>query len=150
MTTVAETPRASTPWRYWVVSAVAVLWNGYGGYDYYMSKTAGDAYYRQMGMDDAQVAYMNTAPDWVTAVWALGVWGAVLGTILLIVRSRFAVHAFVASLVGLLGSLAYGYLLSDGAELMGQQGLIMNLVILAGCLFFIGYSWLMAKRGVVR
>jgi hypothetical protein len=50
----------------------------------------------------------------------------------------------------LVGSLVHTHLLSNGREIMGQQVLILNGVILAGCLFFIWYSARMAKAGVLR
>lgn len=150
MTATQDAPLARTPWHFWVVSVVAVLWNSFGGYDYAMSQFQGDAYYHQMHMTEAQIAYMHTFPVWMIAVWATGVWGAVLGSVLLIARSKFAVPVFVVSLAGFLISLIYAYLLSDGAMVMGQSGKIMNLVILAGCLFFVWYARLMAKRGVLR
>jgi ribose/xylose/arabinose/galactoside ABC-type transport system permease subunit len=150
MTTATDTPRTGAPWHFWLVAVISVLWNSYGGYDYAMSQLKGDAYYQQMHMTEAQIAYMHAYPVWMVAVWAIGVWGAVLGSLLLLLRSRYAVPAFVASLAGFLVSLVYTYLLSDGSKVMGQSGMIMQLVILAGCLFFLWYAQLMAKRGVLR
>ena len=138
------------PWSFWLVAIIAVLWNGFGGYDYYMSHTAGDAYFQGMGMTEAQIAYMHAFPAWMTAVWAIGVWGAVLGSILLLLRRRWAFHAFAISLAAIVVSLIYTYLLSNGGEVMGQNGLIMQLVVLAGGAFFAWYSRRMAARGLLR
>ena len=33
----------STPSRLWAVGVVALLWNGYGGYDYVMTQTRNEA-----------------------------------------------------------------------------------------------------------
>ena len=150
MSTTTDTPRAGAPWHFWLIAVIAVLWNGYGAYDYTMSQLHGDAYYHQMHMTEAQIAYMHAYPAWMVAVWAIGVWGAVLGSVLLLLRSRYAVWAFWASLAGFLTSLVYTYALSDGGKTMGQSGTIMQLVVLAGCLFFLRYAGLMAKRGVLR
>jgi hypothetical protein len=65
-------------------------------------------------------------------------------------RSRWAFHVFVASLAAFLLSLVYSFGLSDQAKVMGQQMVIVDAVILAGCVFFVWYSRLMAKRGVLR
>jgi Zn-dependent protease with chaperone function len=81
------------------------------------------------------------------AVWAIGVWGSVAGSILLLLRMRWAFHAFVLSLLGAVGSVLYTAL-SPGAS--GATGLVMPLVIVAACLFFIWYASLMTKRGVLR
>ena len=150
MTATADAPRTSAPWHYWVVTALAILWNAFGAYDYYMSKTGGDAYLRKMGETDAQIAHMDAYPVWMTADWAIGVWGGLLGALLLVARTRYAFHVFVASLAALLVMLVYTYLLSDGGKVMGQQGMIFNLVILAFCVFFVWYSRAMTKRGVLR
>ncbi|HEV2533413.1 hypothetical protein [Phenylobacterium sp.] len=150
MTATAEAPRASAPWHYWVVTVVALVWNAFGAYDYFMTKTQGDAYLRKAAMTDAQIAHVHAYPVWMTADWAIGVWGALLGALLLVARTRYAVHVFVVSLAAFVVMLVYTYLLSDGAKAMGQQGMIVNLAILAGCIFFAWYSWTMAKRGVLK
>ena len=151
MTTATnETAGPARPWNLWVVGIVGLLWNGFAGYDYVMTNTQGDAYMRSMGMTEAQIAFMGQYPTWMTAVWAIGVWGAVLGAVLLLLRSRWAFHAFAASLIAFVISLVYAYGIANGAEVMGQQMMIMNVVILAGCLFFVWYSRLMTKRGVLR
>jgi hypothetical protein len=146
MATTTETPR--TPIHLWIVGALGLLWNGFGAFDYLMSKLQGEPYYRQMGLTDAQIAYMNAYPLWMTIVWAIGVWGAVLGTILLLRRSRTAAPVFLASLAAFLLSLVYTYTLSNGAQIMGETG-YMQLVVLAGCLFFAWYSRTMARKGVL-
>jgi hypothetical protein len=150
MTATVDTPRAAAPWHLWVVGIVSLLWNGYGAYDYLMSKTQGEAYYRQLGATDAQIAFMNGYPMWMQVVWAIGIWGGVLGAVLLLLRTRYALHAFVASLAAFVVSLVYTYALSDGGQIQGQTGMIMSGLILISCLAFAWYAWTMTKRGVLR
>jgi hypothetical protein len=147
MTEAIDTGHRATPWHFWVVAIIAVLWNGFGGYDYTMSHLQGETYYRQMGMSEAVIAFMDTYPSWMHAVWAIGVWGSVLGSILLVLRMRWAFHAFVVSLLGAIGNVLYTATTPGASEAMG---LAMPLVIVAACLFFIWYSWTMTKRGVLR
>lgn len=143
-TDISETGR-TTSWLFWVVVVVAILWNGFGGYDYTMSHLQGETYYRQSGMTEAQIAHMATYPSWMHAVWATGVWGSVAGSILLLLRMRWAFHAFAISFLGALGNLAYAAM--DGAK---GADLILPCVIAAACLFFVWYAWTMTKRGVLR
>ncbi len=147
MTVQSENPR--TPWHLWVVGLVGVPWNGYGAYDYVMTQMGGEEFLRSYGMNDAQIAYFNAIPAWMTAVWAIGVWGGVLGTALLLLRRKWALHVFVGSFIAFLLSLVYTYLLSNGGEVMAD-GKILSAVITAGCIFFIGYAYAMAQRGVLR
>jgi len=141
---------ARAPWHLWLVGGLGLLWNGYGAYDYLMTNLRGEPYLRSMGFTGAQLAYFGAMPGWMTAVWATGVWGAFLGTLLLLLRRKWAFPAFALSFLAVLISLAYGYLLSNGAEVMGPTYTVMNLVIVAGAAFFVWYSRRMANRGVLR
>jgi hypothetical protein len=141
--------RNPTPLHLWLVAGLGLIWNGFGAWDYLMSKLHGETYYHQMGMTDSQIAYMNAYPLWMLIVWPIGVWGAVLGTILLLLRKRAAAPVFLVSLVAFLISLVYSYLLSDGASVAGNTGYV-QILVLVGCLFFAGYSRAMARRGVLR
>jgi hypothetical protein len=147
MYVAGATPR--TPWHLWGVGVLGLLWNAYGGFDYFMSKTRGDAYLQSVGMTPEQIVHFNAMPAWMTVVWAVGVWGALLGAVLLLIRSRYAVPVFVASLVAYVLSLVYAYLISPMPG-SGPAIVILQFVILAGCLFFVWYAMLARRRGWLR
>lgn len=147
---MSDTRSGRTPWHFWVVGVIGLLWNSYGPFDYLMTQTGGEGYLRSVGMTDPQIAYLNAMPAWMSGVWAIGVWGGLLGAILLLARRRLAFPVFVVSLAAFLVSLVYSYGLSNGAAVMGDTALIMNVVILAGCLFLVWYSRMMAARGFLR
>ena len=148
MTTIDSGRR--TPWHLWAVGVLALLWNGYGAYDYVMTNTKGEGYLRGMGFTDAQIAYFDAMPAWMTAVWAIGVWGGLLGAILLLVRRKLAYPVFAVSFVTILISMVYSYALSDGAEVMGTSYSIMSAVVALIGLGELLYARAMAKRGVLR
>lgn len=145
--TTEPAPRAAAPWHFWVIAVLSLLWNGFGGYDYTMSHVQGEPYYRQMGMTDAQIAMMNAYPSWMHAVWAIGVWGSVVGSVLLLLRSKFAFHAFGLSAVAAIGALAYDLVTPQAKAAMSP---VMPVVIVVVCLFFVWYASTMTKRGVLR
>jgi hypothetical protein len=151
MTTLDEAPRAAAPWHLWAVAAVSLLWNAYGGYDYVMSEAVGDAYFKSQGMNPEQIAFIHAYPTWMVADWAIGVWSSVVGSLLLFARSRFALPAFVLSILGILLSLVYAYVLrvtpNDGVNALT---LTMQGAITVVCLLLIWYSQAMTKRGVLR
>jgi hypothetical protein len=151
LATEKNTERA-TPWHLWAAGLTGIPWNGFGAYDYTMTQIGGEQYLRAFGMNNAQIAYFLAMPFWVTAIWAIGVWGGFLGTLLLLLRHKWALPVFIASFAAFLLSLVYSYVLTNGAEVMDESinMLLMNLVIAAGCVFFIWYSWEMTKRGVLR
>lgn len=145
----AAAPAAKVPWWFWLVCVLALLWNGFGAYDFVMSIIQGDAYYRAMKMTDAQIAMMHAYPAWMYAVWFAGTWGAFIGAALLVLRSRWAFHAFVISLLGFLMSLVYAYHLSGMPETAeGMEA--MHAAIFVGCVFFIWFSWFATRKGFLR
>ena len=140
----------SAPWHLWLVGVIAVLFNAIGVFDYVMSMAQGASYLASAGMTPAQIAHFLEMPVWMKAVWTIGVWGALLGSVLILLRNKLAFPVFAVSLAAFLVSLIYHYVLTDGGEILGGQMTIANVVITALLLFFIWYSWAMAKRGVLR
>ena len=137
----------ATPWHLWAVGMLALLWNGFGGYDYVMTQTNNAAYLAQFTPE--QRAYFDSFPMWMEAIWAIGVWGGVLGSVLLLLRSKWAFHAFLASLVAFAVSVVYGQT-SGGAAVMGTTGVVFSAVIFLLGLGFVMYSRMMTRKGVLR
>ena len=140
-----------TPWHLWVVGVVSLLWNAFGAFDFVSTTTRGAAYMREMGFDQAMIDYFIAMPAWMYGPWTLGVWGAVIGSVLLLLRNRFAVLAFALSLVGALVSLIYGQVIDPPPltpDMAMMQWMPFVIVLIAALLF--GYAWFMRKRGVLR
>ena len=123
------------------------MWNGFGAYDYAMSKLKGDAYLTSSGMTAEQISYFHTMPSWMTAVWAIGVWGAVLGSVLLLLRNKLAVPVFLASLIAFVLSLIYAYGVAPMPGGAATGLFVMQALILAGCVFFVWYASFGVRSG---
>lgn len=137
------------PMHLWVVGIVSLLWNSFGAFDYTMTQTRNQAYLAQF--TDAQRAYFESFPVWMEAAWAFGVWGALAGSILLLLRSRHAVTAFAVSLAGLALSSLWQFVLSPTPmPEMPPAAEIMNLVIWAVAIGLLYYAWRQKGAGVLR
>jgi CHASE2 domain-containing sensor protein len=125
------------------------LWNSFGCFDYYMTQTRNAEYLAQFTPE--QRAYFDNFPMLAEVTWALGVWGALAGSILLLMRSRHAVTAFAISLAGLAGSSIWQFLLAD-APMPGMSNAMyaVNAVIWLGCILFLYYAMRQKKAGVLR
>lgn len=139
-----------TPWHLWLVGVVGLLWNGFGGYDFIMSTTQGETYWRASGMTQPMIDYYNAMPTWMYGPWIIGVWGAVIGSILLLLRNKLAVPAFALSLLGAAGSLVYG-LMNPMPGLPPAMAMMayMPWVILVIAALLLWYAWAMRKKGVL-
>lgn len=137
-----------TPWHLWVVGVLSLLWNAGGAYDYIMTNIRDPAYLANYPAEAIQM--IDEFPFCVMAAWAIGVWGAIAGSLLLLLRSRFAVHAFALSLAGLAASSAYQATLDFPEEMNGLGMTVMMLAIWAGAILFLVYAVRMRKNAVLR
>ncbi len=89
---------------------------------------------------------MAALPAWLIAFWALGVWGSLVGSLLLLARSRHAVTAFALSLLGLaVSQLTQAFVLHPPQP--APVGL--TLVIWSALVFLLIYARSMAAKRVL-
>ena len=131
---------AGTPWHFWAVGAVGLLWNSFGAIDYTMTQLRNPGWIGQI--DPETLAKIDAAPVWATSCWALGVWGSFVGAVLLLIRSGRAASAFAVSFVAAVISFSWQY----SAGLVATP--ILPLVILAAVAFFWWYATKMREAGV--
>jgi hypothetical protein len=150
----AMATQARTPVHLWIVGVLALLWNGIGVYDYLMTRMRNTDYLASMmpTVDpNAMLAWIDAFPIWAQAGWALGVWGGLLGAILLLMRNRWAVPVFAVSLVGAL--LGLGYQILAAPPLAGAEGAmndIMPFVIILIALALFLYARATRAKDVLR
>ena len=98
------------PVHLWIVGLAALLWSAFGCYDYVMTRMR-DANYLKSMMPDvdpgAFLSYVDSLPIWAAAGWGLGVWMGLIGSILLLMRNRWAIPAYALSLLGAVVGLGY-------------------------------------------
>jgi hypothetical protein len=139
-----------TPWHIWLVGLIAVLFNFIGVFDFVMSMAQGAKYQASAGMTPDQIAHYQQLPTWMTVVWAVGVFGAFLASILLLLRRQQAWPVFILSLAAFVVSLLHTYVLTNGGAVMGTQMAITSAVIASLLVFFGWYSRYMTLQGVLR
>jgi len=145
---------ARTPAHLWIVGVLAVVWNAFGCVDYFMTRTRGAAWINQMmhtNDGDAMMAYINAFPIWVSIGWGLGVWGGLVGSILLLLRNRHAVTVLALSAAGAVVGIGYQLLNPSGiAEMNEGINRTMPYIIIAIALALALYAWGQEKKGVLR
>ena len=143
-----DAARAGTPTHLWIVGILGTLWNCFGVYDFVMTETANQAYLANYGPE--ATTYFMSVPAWFVAFWALGVWGGLAGSLLLLVRSKHAVTMFALSLVGLFVTTVDQLVLSPPpAELATTGMMLMMLLIWIVAIALFVYARDMQKRGVL-
>ena len=85
-------------WSFWVIGAVALIWNVMGVINLFMQMNAGAL----AAMPEAQRAIIEGRPAWATGAFAIAVFGGALGCLLLLLRKSAAYYFFIASLLGMI------------------------------------------------
>ena len=146
--------RASAPVHLWIIGVLALLWNCVGCYDYQMTRMRNTDYLASMMPEvdpNAMLAWVDGFPIWAQFGWGLGVWAGLLGSLLLLVRSRWAVLVLGLSLVGAV--LGLGYQIVGAPPAPGATGGMMEImpyVIIAIALGLFLYARAMRQKGVLR
>jgi hypothetical protein len=151
MTQGQDQARPRTPLHLWVVGVVALAWNAIGVTDYVMMRTRNEEYLRAVmpKLDPATaLGYMDAMPLLASAGWALGVWGAIAGTLLLLARSRHAVIAYLVSLIGAVVAFAHQFTGPQPPTGMGDP--VVPIIVTAIALALLLYARAMRTRGVLR
>jgi hypothetical protein len=139
--------REKAPIHLWIVGVVSLLWNCMGAFDYSASQLKLEFYMKQFTPE--QLEYFYGFPSWAVAFWAFGVWGALAGSVGLLLRKKWAVYAFAVSICGLFVTTIYNFVLTDGAKAMGEGAMAFSVVIWVLALFLLWYSWSQSKKGVL-
>jgi len=148
MSDYQATSKGRTPWHLWVVGVLAVLWNSMGAFDYVMTETRNEAYMSKFTPE--QLEFFYGFPAWVVALWAIAVWGGVLGAILLLLRKRFAAGVFLVSFLAMVGTTFHNFVLSNGLEAIGDPfALVFSAVIFVVALLLFIYARAMRNKGVL-
>ena len=90
-------------WSFWLICILALLWNVGGAINYYM----------QMNMEfvaslpDTHRAIIEGRPAWATAGFAIGVFGGILGCLLLLFKISISFYVFIVSLIGIIVTMIH-------------------------------------------
>ena len=145
-TSPAEVGR--TPRLLWVVGTLSLAWNAMGAFDYMMTQTRNATWLAAASAE--QRAYIEAIPALMVAFWALGVWGALTGSALLLARSRHAVTAFAVSLSGLAVTSIYQWLVAPWPGVRSAGEIAFTLALWAVAIGLLLYARGMRAKGVLR
>ena len=134
---------------FWIVGVIALIWNGMGVMSYlgsvYMTEEIRAAYTAE------QLAVMDSAPAWLTGVYALAVFLGLLGALLLLLKRKLAVPVFGISLLMVLVQMIYSWVATDSIAAFGTvQGIVMPLLVIVIAIFLYYYSKGAAGKGWLK
>jgi len=147
-----DLPTAKAPVHLWIVGIFSLVWNAWGCTDYLMTRMRNLEWLSQGGADPQVVlAWIDSFPLFAQFGWGLGVWMGLLGSILLLMRHRWAVPVYALSLLGAVVSLGYQLIASPPPAPMNEgffAVLPYIIIFVAAALYY--YAHHQKQAGVLR
>ena len=152
---MSEAQKASTqgrPWHLWVVGIIGFLWSSFGVLSFMLAQLNVEAVMSQYPPEQRE--YFESFPLWAVAFWAIGVFGGVIGCLLMLFKKRLAVPILIASLVGAIVSNLVPLFFLGGLDVMRGTGslgfaVFFAVFIILFAAFLALYGRRMTKRGVL-
>ena len=139
MTTNSNKPSTA----FWVIGVLALLWNLMGVSAYLFQTLATEEMIAEMPPEQ-QAEMMIEHPAWLTALFALAVFGGFFGCIFLLARKKIAYYLFILS--GICATIQQAYILMD----IELNMVIMPIMIIVVCIFLIWYSKKCVDDGILK
>ena len=142
------------PLFFWLASVALLLW-GLGGASIYVAyfvetpqqfaQTAEASENRQ-----AYAAYVATIPPWAIAAGIVAAATRLLGAVALLLRRRWALPLYVASLAFFLVALYRAFVLANAAKAMGGTHIAIELAFVTLGAFGVWFAHVNRSRGILR
>ena len=139
-----QTTRSAVPFWYWVIAAVALLWNLMGCAMFGIEMFAQEAAMESMTAE--QKAWARSIPGWIYVVYALAVSTGVAGSVGLFLRKGWTIALFAVCLVAVIVQMIYAMVIAGGLQVMGPSGAVMPSVVIVFAAAFLWFSWFARSR----
>jgi len=136
--------KSSVPRWYWVIAAVALLWNLMGcaffGMELFAQESAMES------MTQAQKEWIRSIPSWIYFVYGVAVATGVAGSIGLFLRKGWTPLMFAICLVAVIVQMVYTMIIGGGLQVMGPSGLVMPSLVIGIAAALLWFSWFARSR----
>lgn len=135
----SEASKTKAPIWFWIFAMLALLWFLMDLMAFIMRIQLPEG-----SIPEAQLELYQAMPAWVNVVFAVEVFGGLLGALSLLLRKALATQLLTISLIGVLAQTSYVWFLSDAREIMGTSAIVMPLVAI-----FIGIGLLLLSKKAI-
>jgi peptidoglycan/LPS O-acetylase OafA/YrhL len=134
-----ETPTNKPPFWYWIISVIALIWNGLG-VDGYLGQAYNTERYRS-SFTPEQLETAASAPSWTMGAFAIAVFAGALAAILLLLRKKWATNFWIISLVAVILQMGYAFSTGQAADA------VMASMIIVFAFLFLWFSKKAESKG---
>jgi len=135
------------PTKFWVISATALLWNLIGVAQYLTQAFMSDTTKALLPSD--QLKLLTQTPAWLNGIFAVAVFGGLIGCVGLLLKKRWAKAFFGFSLAAVLIQMGYSIFNTKAIEVYGIASLFMSIfIIIVAILLFLFAKQAASKKWI--
>ena len=124
------------PRSFWIIGSVALVWNLIGVVRYVMQLRLTEDVLT--ALPEAERALYTNIPTWAISAFAVAVIAGAIGSVLLLMRSVWAVPVFLISLLGVLVQMYHAFVIANAIDVLGPgSALVPTLIVGIG----VGLIW---------
>lgn len=132
--------------RYWLVVVLSLLWYAVGVFNYLAQAYMTDETLVSLP-DEVQLYYTNL-PAWITAAFALAVFGGLLGSVGLLLRKKWASFLFLGSFFATLAQQFHSFFIQDFIEITAEKAIMPSLILIIA-IYMVYYTRKRAAEGLL-
>ncbi len=133
------------PLWFWLAGLLALGWNLLGVMAYIdrmrLTPTALAA------LPEAQRVFLMHVPAWATAAFAIATFGGAAGSLLLLLRSRWAGTILALSLLGVCVQMGHAFFIAHAYDVFGPGGIAMPIMIIVVAVLLVLFARHARRRG---
>ncbi len=126
------------PTWFYVIAALAVVWNAMGVMAYINSVMISAEDF--LKMPEAQQSMQKAMPSWAKAAFAVAVFAGTIGSFLLLLKKSLAMPALIVSLFAVLIQMSNFIFLMDGFNSIEQSEKIMTSMIIVVAFLLVWFA----------
>ena len=130
---MTENSTNKPPIWFWIISVLALVWNGMGVMAYLARAYASDEMIAALP-EEQQAEFLTEYPAWYTAAFAIAVFAGAFGCISLLLRKKWAYTLFIISTVAAIAQHIYLYM---NVEIPSP---VMPIMIIVVCLLLVLFA----------
>lgn len=138
-----STEQNKLPITYWIMGVIALLWNLAGVANFAFQVFFTDSMVASMSEEQKELIMSN--PMWMKFVFGIATILGLVGAIGLLMRKKWAIPAFLVSLIAIVIQMGYSCFGTDALAVMEQSPIFPTMLVL-----FSAVLWWYSKRSDSR
>ncbi len=143
-----NTKNLKIPVWFWALSVIILLWNIMGVMSFFMHTMVSEETLQSLPTNEREL--YGKFPLWTKIVFAIAVFGGLLGSISLLLRKKSAKALFILSLIAVIIQMYHNLFMTNSIEVYGQEAWVMPIMVVLFGILSVWFTTYCTKRDLLN